>query len=382
MSAAPRTPSRHLPASTPFPLASLFNRERRAEGVFPFSAKRSRWYLLGRNALWHGLRALHLEEGDEVLIPAYNSGAEVEAVIAAGLTPRFFQVGTDLRPRMRDMELLTSDRTRVLLVIHYFGFPQPMAYLTRFAERHRLLLIEDCATALFSCDDGEPLGTTGVFSLFSPRKTLPLSFGGLLVVNDPDIELPSKPEEPSPTWGLEQVPSQMADGLEMHHPRAMRLLRGVARRFADGNGRHDGAAVEDEGLDLTTINVGASVAIRELALRADPAAVVRERRQNYRFLGALLPVESQLAPELPPGVCPLFFPFLVSDPAAMIQMMRERGVDLYPYWSKPHPAIPREGFMEVGHLRKHLLALPVYQGLSVEDVEYVAEAVLSCALRN
>ena len=173
-----------LPGTPPLPLSALFERKEHAAAFFPFSAPQSRWYLLGRNALWHGLRSLRLDEGDEVLVPAYNSGAEVAAIVAAGLSPRFFGICRDLTPDIADMQSAVSRRTRAVLSIHYFGFPQPLSELTAFCARNGLLLIEDCAPALFSCLESQPLGSTGILSMFSPHKTLPLPHGGLLVVNN------------------------------------------------------------------------------------------------------------------------------------------------------------------------------------------------------
>jgi len=372
-----RTADRYLPASPPLPLSTFFDRRERAGSVFPFSAPRGRWYFLGRNALWHGLRSLRFDEGDEVLVPAYNSGAEVDAIVAAGLSPRFFRVGIDLMPDVHDMQSRISQRTRALLAIHYFGFPQPLTELTAFCTRNGLLLVEDCAPALFSRDGHVPLGTTGVFSVFSPHKTLPLPHGGFLVINGPKIDPPAEPEEPPPSYGIELLPRRLLQGVEMRYPELMRWARRTFRlQMGAWNGPNGSSgATYDESFDPATADMGASTVVQELALRSNPAFVVQARRRNYRRLGSLLPRDGQLSPDLPVGVCPLFFPFFVADRAAAVRSLKAKGIELFPYWSTPHPAIPAGAFPEAEHLRAHLLALPVYQGLSREDVEYLAGAV-------
>jgi dTDP-4-amino-4,6-dideoxygalactose transaminase len=371
------TTERFLPALPPLPLSTFFDRRQRGRSVFPFSARRVHWYLLGRNALWHGLRSLHLDEGDEVLVPAYNSGAEVDAVVATGLVPRFFRVGVDLMPDLHDMQSRISPQTRVLLVIHYVGFPQPLKELTAFCARNGLLLVEDCAQALFSRDGDAPLGTTGVFSVFSPRKTLPLPHGGLLVINDPKIHSPPEPEDPPSTYGLELLPRRLLQGVEIRHPDAIGWARrAFGQQIEAGNGANGSfASAGDERFDPATAYLGASAGVQQLALRCSPHHVARARRANYQMLASLLPREDQLSLDLGAGVCPLFFPFFVADRAAAIHSLGARGIELFPHWLVPHPAIRTEAFPEAAYLRSHLLALPLYQGLLPEDIEYLANAV-------
>jgi hypothetical protein len=369
---------RFLPESMPLPFSALLPGRARSPAVFPFAAPRCRWYFLGRYALWHGLRSLRLNQGDEVLIPAYNSGAEVDAVIAAGLSPRFFRVHPDLTPDLDHLQKAVTSRTRALLAIHYFGFPQPLNELAASCARNGLLLIEDCALALFSREGPLPLGATGIFSIFCLYKTVPVPHGGLLVVNDPGTELPAEPEaSPPPSNGVESLPGLLLKGLEMRHPRMLRWARWRSRpQPADRRAADGMVGIADvERFQPAAADSGVSSLVRRLALRADPARVVQARRRNYRQLGSLLPRETQVLPELPEGVCPLFLPALVPDKPGAISRLREKGIALYPYWSLAHPAIPDGAFPEAGRLRAHLLALPVYQGLSPEDIEYLAEAV-------
>jgi len=49
-----------------------------------------------RQGLWRGVRALGLREDDEVL--AYHHGSEIEALLQAGLRPRFYDGSDDLEP--------------------------------------------------------------------------------------------------------------------------------------------------------------------------------------------------------------------------------------------------------------------------------------------
>src|SRR5215212_8259238 len=89
---------------------------------FPLEEPNFRLYAFARHALWHGVRELGLEPGDEILMPAYSHGSEVEALLRAGLKLSFYGGRGDLSPDEGELGSLIGPRTRALFVIHYLGF--------------------------------------------------------------------------------------------------------------------------------------------------------------------------------------------------------------------------------------------------------------------
>src|SRR3989338_3101572 len=63
-----------------------------------------------------------------------------------------------------------SERTKVILVYHQYGFPQDMVKIMALAQAKNLIVIEDCAHALYSYYQGKRLGTIGDFAVFSFSK--------------------------------------------------------------------------------------------------------------------------------------------------------------------------------------------------------------------
>ena len=163
--------------------------------AFPFDGRaRVRRYRFARAAVTRGLRALGIGPGDDVLVPAFHHGVEVEAVRATGARPLPYPIGADLCLRVSEVERRVTETTRAVYATHYFGFPQPAAALRALCDRRGLVLLEDCALALGSEDGGRPLGTLGDLAVFCLYKTLPVPDGGLLVVRDgrpapPDLGL-------------------------------------------------------------------------------------------------------------------------------------------------------------------------------------------------
>jgi dTDP-4-amino-4,6-dideoxygalactose transaminase len=127
-----------------------------------------------RHGLWHGLRALGLGDDDEVLVPAYHHGSEIEALVRAGLTCRFYEASEGLAPDERELEALLGPRTRALHLIHYLGFPQEATRWRAWCEERGLFLIEDAAQAWLGSLEGRPLGSFGdiaIFCLYKLRRS-------------------------------------------------------------------------------------------------------------------------------------------------------------------------------------------------------------------
>ena len=125
------------------------------------------WYN-GRAAIYQGVRCLGLRPGDRILVPAYTCGAEVSALLAAKLELDYYRQRPDLAPDLDHLDQLCRRPARALYVIHYFGRSQPLDSLLAFARERELLVIEDCAHALYSAEKtGTPLGTRGEISVFS-----------------------------------------------------------------------------------------------------------------------------------------------------------------------------------------------------------------------
>jgi dTDP-4-amino-4,6-dideoxygalactose transaminase len=83
---------------------------------------------LVRQALFVGIKALGLKPGDEILVPAYHHGSEIEALIRAGIRCRFYAGGQRLEPDEEELEALLDPRVRALHLSTNLGSPRtPLA---------------------------------------------------------------------------------------------------------------------------------------------------------------------------------------------------------------------------------------------------------------
>jgi dTDP-4-amino-4,6-dideoxygalactose transaminase len=143
----------------------------------------------GTSALWCAFAALKLGPGDEVIVPGFTYVASISAIVYAGALPVLAEVDASLNLDPLDVEARITPRTRAILVVHMLGNPARLAELKAIAERHQLLLIEDCAQAFGASYRGKAVGSHGAIGIlsFNEFKTITCGDGGMLVTDDQDV---------------------------------------------------------------------------------------------------------------------------------------------------------------------------------------------------
>ena len=368
--------------------AKDFFKSRGACPTFPMSAPRALRFYRARNAIYFLFKELRtITPRLTVLAPDYYSGNEVLAMEAAGVDLRYYPIHRNMQADPDEIERL-CDRHHpdVLYVIHYLGWAQPIGALVDLCRRRGMVLIEDCALSLLSETEGRPLGSFGDWSVFCLYKTLPVPNGAVLVQNTGRVD------------GLERLQLRRV-GAASVAGRMAELLVQRARSRADGFGaalcamkrglgRAAGALevrrtpVGDMGFDLTDVDLAMSGLSSRLLERFDYAGVRQRRVDNFRRLAAALQGRANLVmPDPADGVCPLFFPILVSDKHAAATALQQRGVDALEFWNADSVSVAREMSPDTRFLRTHVLELPIHQDLTSAHVEYVADQVSKLNLR-
>jgi hypothetical protein len=84
--------------------------------------------------------------------------------------------------------------------------------------------------------------------------------------------------------------------------------------------------------------------------------------------------------ELGEGICPLFFPLLVSDKHSAAQALWRRGIAAVEFWNYGDSEARGAGFEDAQFLRDHVLELPIHQDVTPAQVEYMADCVRGLGL--
>jgi dTDP-3-amino-3,4,6-trideoxy-alpha-D-glucose transaminase len=129
----------------------------------------------GTDALVLALRALGIEAGDEVVVPANSFIATAEAVSLAGARPRFADVDEHTQlMTARTLAAALTPAVRCVIPVHLFGRTVELAPILELARSRGLSVLEDAAQAHGARYRGRRVGTIGDVGAFSfyPAKNL------------------------------------------------------------------------------------------------------------------------------------------------------------------------------------------------------------------
>ena len=143
-----------------------------------------------------GTSALHsmyvgagLQQGDEVICPAYTFYATVTPLFFTGAVPVLADCGPDGNIAPADIARRITSRTKAIVVTHMWGVPCDMREILRIARQHNLLVLEDGSHAHGASYCGQKTGSFGDAASFSlqAQKTLMGGEGGFLLTNNDDL---------------------------------------------------------------------------------------------------------------------------------------------------------------------------------------------------
>ena len=132
---------------------------------------------------------LHIQPGDEVILPSFTFCSSPDAFVLRGAKLVF----VDIRPDTMNIdetkiEDAITDKTKAIVPVHYAGVACEMDTITEIARRHNLAVVEDAAQAVMSEYKGQALGAIGDYGCYSFHETKNYSMGegGALLIKDPE----------------------------------------------------------------------------------------------------------------------------------------------------------------------------------------------------
>lgn len=145
----------------------------------------------GLDALMLALKALGISSGDEVIVPSNTYIATALAVTYVGATPIFVEpdINTFNIDASKIEEKITS-KTKAIMPVHLYGQPCDMEPIMAVAKKHNLYIVEDCAQAHGAKYKGQVVGSFGDAAGFSfyPGKNLgALGDAGATVTNNSEL---------------------------------------------------------------------------------------------------------------------------------------------------------------------------------------------------
>jgi dTDP-4-amino-4,6-dideoxygalactose transaminase len=143
------------------------------------------------NALELAAVLANIQPGDEVIIPSFTFTSTANAFVLRGARIVFVDIRPDTLNMNEDaIEAAITQKTRVIIPVHYAGVACDMDRIMAIATEYKLLVVEDAAQSVGAMYKGRALGSIGHLGAYSFHATKNLSCGegGALVINDSTLQ--------------------------------------------------------------------------------------------------------------------------------------------------------------------------------------------------
>lgn len=301
----------------------------------------------GLDALWIAFRVLGIGAGDEVIVQSNTYIASVMGITINGATPIFVEPDEYFNIDASKIEEKITEKTKAILVVHLYGQASNMAPVQELCKKYNLKLVEDCAQSHGAKFNGQMTGTFGDIGCFSfyPSKNMG-AFGdaGAIITNNrkiwEDVKIfrnyGSEKRYYNKVVGTNSRLDELQAGLlrvRMSHMKEItEEKRNIAKRYAQG--------IQNPLLRLPQIRDGADSVWHQYVL----CCKERDRLEKYlneREIGTIIhyPIPPHLA-------------------------------EAYAYLGY------KEGDFPIAErYAKEVLSLPIYNGITEEEQNYVIEAL-------
>ncbi len=136
------------------------------------------------------LLGMDIKPGDEVITTPLTFAATLNTIVLAGAKPVLVDIDPQtLNIDLNRLESAITNKTRVILPVHFAGLPVDLDYLYQLAEKYNLRVIEDAAHAIGTEYKGKRVGSFGDTQVFSfhPNKNMTTGEGGCVTTRDADL---------------------------------------------------------------------------------------------------------------------------------------------------------------------------------------------------
>jgi len=304
----------------------------------------------------------NIEPGDEVIMPSFTFVSTANAFVLRGGVPVFIDIREDtLNIDERLIEGAVTKRSKAIVPVHYAGVPCDMAVIMEIAGEKGLRVIEDAAQGYFSTHRNRHLGTIGDLGClsFHETKNIISGEGGALLINDPEL-------------------TGRAEIIWEKGTNRKRFFRGEVDKYT----------WVDYGSSYLPSDIVAAFLFAQLEMAE---TIITARRRTFElYMSGLKHLEARGVVRLPAvnaqGTSNGHIMYIISgsldERTRLTAYLRERGIYAVFHYVPLHSSPMGEKYCRThGDLRHtngisdRLLRLPLYFGMTDDDVERVVAAV-------
>ena len=309
----------------------------------------------GTAALHTTLMALGVKSGDEVVVPSLTFVATANVVLACGAKPVFVDIKKDYNMDSAAFRKAVTRKTKAVIPVHVYGYPADMDEIREVASAKGVAVVEDAAESLGATYKGTQTGKlsdAGCFSMYA-TKVVTSGEGGAISTDDDDL--------------------------------------GERLRLVRNHGMVHGYDTRVLGFNYRLPEISAAIA----SVQMDKlGGFLRARAKNAKYLNdrvASAPgVKFTQNAEDRSHVYYLYTLRVSRKRDEILKALNSAGIGAAVYWKIPVHRAPL--YTKLGYAKKKLpntedaakrvLSLPVHPGLTLEDLERVADRFLAAAREN
>lgn len=327
----------------------------------------------GTAAMHLSLEALGVSEGDEVITVPFTFVATSEVILYCRAKPVYVDCSqTDFNMLASQVESKITPRTKAILPVHFAGQSCDMDALLKIARKHNLKIIEDAAHSFPTLYKGRKIGSVGDTTCFSfyATKTLSTGEGGMLTTQDDEI-------------------AARARLLSLHG-----ITRDAWKRYQNpGAWRYDVVAL---GHKYNMSDLQAAIGIQQLK----KAGSFLEKRRSVarRYLNAFEKNDLLKVPAVEDFEAHAWHLFVIQlelekltiSREQFMEQMGEAGVGTsvhfiplceHPYY-KEKLGLKAQDFPNAMEAYRRIVSLPIYPGMTDEEVSFVIQKTEDVLNRN
>lgn len=303
-----------------------------------------------------------VKPGDEVIMPSFTFVSTADAFVLRGAVPVFVDIRPDtMNIDEKKIEAAITEKTVGIVPVHYAGVACEMDTIMELAKKYNLWVIEDAAQGVMSTYKGKALGTIGDFGCFSFHETKNYSMGegGAILIQDEKYV-------------------EEAEIIREKGTNRSKFFRGQIDKY-------------------TWVNYGSSYLPSDmnaayLWAQLEMAEEINEKRLScwnryYENLKELEEAGKITLPTIPEGCVHNAHMFYLKtkdldERTAFIDFMKQKNILTVFHYIPLHSAPAGEKFGRfhgedeyTTRESERLVRLPLYYSLSLEEVDYISDAV-------
>jgi len=307
----------------------------------------------GRDSVVYAVKAFKIKK---ILVPSYIESLVTKQILQEEVKIQFFKINNDLSVNLKDIEKKIQN-VDSLLVVHYFGFLQPIKELKSLCTKSGVFLIEDCVQSMLSSFSGKPIGSFGDFSFNSLRKFIGIPDGSIVS---------SRKRIPTHESNLhKKLVKQRTDALigKYHY---MQGNKNYSRYYFK-----KAFVGPEKMINNYPKPAPMSSKSKQVLIRTNFPRIIKIRRKNFLFLLSKLEKKA-FYKKLPKNVCPMGFPIISKNRDRIKKLLVKNKI--YPpiHWKLPM-IIDKSEFKESWNISNHILTMPMDETYSTMDMERIAK---------